>query len=281
MQIKNNLKDLAKKVPGVFWLVGAIRYLKFRSDLRNANSQHGVGKNDFEPPPILRYRVHKALDDESYNKNGEAIASLVAERINSSFSRTKYIKVLDFACGPGRVAIRLKEKLSDILLYGSDIDNEAIDWATKNISHVAEFSINNSLPPTSFKDDFFDLIYSISLFTHLDEDMQFLWLKEMIRIVKPGGILLITVHGALCRSSCTAQELKHLDDSGFVFRIDHHGKIKLDGLPDFYQTTFHTKNYILNHWEQYAKVLEYVEGGVNGHQDLIVMKKSSGLAKDD
>jgi len=44
------------------------------------------------------------------------------------------------------------------------------------------------MPPMSYEDNMFDFVYSISIFTHLPEDMQFAWLQELQRITKPGGI---------------------------------------------------------------------------------------------
>lgn len=183
------------------------------------------------------------------------------------------LAVIDFACGPGRVASRLKLKSPSLNLFGSDIDPEAISWAKSNLDDVATFSLNRADTPSDFEDDAFDVVYSISLFTHLDTRYQDLWLAEIVRILKPGGILITSTHGADCLETCTNAERSELSAKGIVFRIDHVGRFKIDGLPDFYQTTFHTRQYVLRHWASYLSVKSYIERGVNNHQDLIVLRK--------
>src|ERR1043165_8053538 len=51
------------------------------------------------------------------------------------------------------------------------------------------------MSPLPYKDQMFDLIYSLSVFTHLSENHASQWLSEMNRVLKPGGILIITIHG--------------------------------------------------------------------------------------
>ena len=38
-------------------------------------------------------------------------------------------------------------------------------------------------------------MYALSIFTHLDADLQVPWMEELTRVVKPGGVLLATFHG--------------------------------------------------------------------------------------
>ena len=49
-------------------------------------------------------------------------------------------------------------------------------------------------PPLPFDDGFFDLIWAISVWTHLT-DNALSWLAEMHRILKPGGLLIATYMG--------------------------------------------------------------------------------------
>jgi hypothetical protein len=75
--------------------------------------------------------------------------------------------------------------------------------------------------------------------------------------------------------SCTTHELAELQRDGIVYRVDRKGRFKVDGLPDFYQTTFHTVDYVKKHWGRFLSVVDHVEGGLNGHQDIVVMRKSA------
>ena len=273
MQNAIKLRQFVKKIGPLYWLVGYVRYLDFKRRLRVANRAHRRGASPTTVPPMLRYRVHGALDEQSYVEVGSFIASCLAQ-----YSKTQGIvlndsTILDFACGPGRVAVELKKLIPTCHLYGSDIDKEAIAWAQKHLAGLGEFTTNERYPPTQYPTNTFDVIYSISLFTHLDESSQNLWLAELARILKPGGTLLTTIHGDFARASCTPVELKKLNRNGMAFRVDRKGRFKLDGLPDFYQTTFHTRAYVARVWSKFFDVVEHIDGGLGQHQDLVILKR--------
>lgn len=52
---------------------------------------------------------------------------------------------------------------------------------------------NESLDYLHFKDEFFDKIYCISVIEHLSRDVAFKGIKEMVRVLKKGGLLIITM----------------------------------------------------------------------------------------
>lgn len=59
----------------------------------------------------------------------------------------------------------------------------------------AKCSVNDGLAPLRFPDEYFDLIFNQSVFTHFDENYQDAWLIELERVTKPGGVLLLAVSG--------------------------------------------------------------------------------------
>jgi SAM-dependent methyltransferase len=266
------LRQVAKRVAPLYWLVGAVKYAAFRMRLARANRvDPGVPARAL-PPPVLRYRVHRALDSASYLANGRSIAQCLVDTLAAHGVVLQRLVVLDFACGPGRVIGELAAAAKCCEMHGSDIDVEAIEWARKNLAAVARFAINTPAPPTAYASGMFDVIYSVSLFTHLDAPAQHQWLAEMARLLKPGGLLLATTHGRCATGSCTEAEFAALARDGFVYRTDRKGRFKVDGLPDFYQTTFHTVEYVRRHWGRHLEVVEHIEGGLNGHQDIVVLR---------
>jgi SAM-dependent methyltransferase/CBS domain-containing protein len=102
--------------------------------------------------------------------------------------------VLDFGCGCGRVIRHLKE-LPDTRLFGCDYNPDLIAWCRANLP-FAEYATNGLEPGLEYADDSFGLVYALSVFTHLPEEMQLPWMAELYRVVKPGGTLLVTVVGA-------------------------------------------------------------------------------------
>ena len=131
------------------------------------------------------------------------------------------------------------------------------------------FSTIEHNPPVIVENHSFDFIYSISVFTHLNEKMQLEWLKELSRILKPNGFAIVSVHGEFHRQ-IKQSEIEILE--GFKFKVLEKGIFKRDGLPDFYQDAQHTRNYIMKVWSRYFDVVNYIEKGINGHQDAVVLK---------
>jgi SAM-dependent methyltransferase len=268
----SKLRQTAKRIGPLYWLAGLVRYATFKSRLRTANRAYARARGPAIPPPALRHRVHGAFDEASYRHVGGLVASKLIRCLNARGVVLDNLTVLDFGCGPGRVATELKKLAPSCHLVGSDSDPEAIEWAQDHLRDVASFETNDSAPPTRHANGRFDVIYAISLFTHLDEALQDAWLAELARILKPGGLLLATTHGRHSLASCTAGELRELDALGFAHRIDRKGRFKLDGLPDSYQTTFHTPEYIARSWSRFLAVVDLVEAWL-GDQDLIVLRR--------
>lgn len=265
------LRDAAKRIPPLYWLVGALRYLQFRRALAHAE-RHETSDATL-PPPMLRYRVHRALDEASYVEMGRAAASDLAKVIPDLMPGDRPFDALDLGCGPGRVATWFKREFPQCRLVGSDIDAEAVAWAAGHLSRVACFETNAIAPPLRHAPDSFDLVYCVSLFTHLDEALQDRWLAEIARVLKPGGYLVATTHGTSAAATCTPAERLEVERRGIAFRVDRKGRFKLDGLPDFYQTTFHSEAYVKRHWSKFMPLVALRPGGLGRHQDLVVLRK--------
>lgn len=190
-------RQAAKRVVPLYWLVGLLNYAGFRVRTARANRLDPGGGWPPVPPPMLRYRVHRAFDSASYLANGRSIARCLVDALSAPSVALKHMVILDFACGPGRVIGELARATESCTLHGSDIDAQAIAWASGNLSSLARFSVNTAAAPTDYASVMFDAIYSVSLFTHLDTPAQDEWLAEMRRLLKPGGVLLATTHDAL------------------------------------------------------------------------------------
>jgi len=98
-------------------------------------------------------------------------------------------KVLDLGCGNGRWYKVFKEKKVDY--FGVDNSEKLIEIAKENFPD-AKFFVGNALN-LPFPDNFFDKVYSIALLHHIpSEDFRIKVLKEAKRVLRPGGILILT-----------------------------------------------------------------------------------------
>lgn len=219
------------------------------------------------PPDQLRLRVHGAADEATFLSVGGVVASHV-KRILKEEQRSlqTFQHILDFGSGCGRVLRFFEDQRESCQFFATDVDPEAINWCKENLGGLAKFSINGSNPPLCYENDFFDLVLAISVFTHLPEDMEQLWLAELLRVTKPGGILLLSIHGDRSFRHVPANSFEELSLQGFCYA--HCGNTA--GLPEYYQTSFHSEEYIRQHWASYFHIRRVVP---IGHQDVVVCDK--------
>ena len=184
--------------------------------------------------------------------------------------------ILDFGCGCGRAIRALATLTPNSKLYGTDIDEEAIEWLKDNYSKFAEFSVAPNLPPTIYEDQMFDLVFGISVLTHLPEEMQFQWLRELSRITKPGGCVILTTHGEKHYWKLNERIIDIMNKKGFFYYgADESGFNygKSISLPDFYQTAFHSHAYIRREWGKYFDIIDIQALGIDNHQDTVLLQK--------
>ncbi len=114
-----------------------------------------------------------------------------------------------------------------------------------------------------------DIIYGISIFTHLSEQMHYQWYAELYRILKPNGIMLLTSQGNNFRDKLTERELNEYENNQLVVR----GKVK-EGHRTF--SAFHPKGFMLNLFSN-AQVLEHIvsepQKGRGLPQDVWIVRK--------
>lgn len=273
------LKRFLKQYRAIYLIYGWVRYIVFRINVARLTLAESLGRTvEGElplPPPLLRYRVHGALDQKSFLATGSKCASDIKSILKSEGNDLySFGEVLDLACGCGRVLRHFQDHPANCKITGTDIDKEAIAWCRAALPTLASWDINDFVPPTAYPDRKFDFINVTSLFTHLNEKDQFLWLGELKRISRAGGLLLLSVHGRHAQQVLTPQEAVEVAKVGFLYKTGLTGRVKLDGLPDAYQTAFHSREYIDREWTKFFSVVRYVDRGINDHQDAVLLRNN-------
>lgn len=223
------------------------------------------------PPKHLQIRASGAYYPDFFNL-GKIILSEINELLISTHtSIEKCNKILDFGCGCGRMLFPLSKLVDPAKIFGTDIDNEAIKWLSQKANIFGGLNTNTHNPPFNYKEATFDLIYSVSVFTHLPENMQFEWLKELSRITVSGGYVILSIHGNSHAKKLPKEIQSILKEKGFYYPNSNIGTTK--GLPSFYQTSYHTKEYVINKWSKYFDVISYQEDGIGKSHDVVLLKK--------
>lgn len=157
-----------------------------------------------------------------------------AEVIRRLERRCPAPRILDFACGYGRLLNLLIHKVPPERLWASEIQPEAVSFVTNSFG---VHGLHSSERPEDFDPGKrFDLIWVASLFSHLPPGLFQRWLGRLAGLLSPQGIMLFTVHDqALLPAGMQVPE------EGVLF-IEGSENAELS--TDIYGTTFVTAAYV-------------------------------------
>jgi SAM-dependent methyltransferase len=229
------------------------------------------------PDASRRVRVAGTPDPLFFDSFGLSSVEAMRHALQKYFARDydDFEAILDWGCGCGRTA-RFVCDAAPGKLVGLDIDPDNIQWCAENIPQGSFRSIDPT-PPTQFPDGTFDLIYGISVFTHLFEPDQSKWLAELRRISNPGAVVLMSIHGEISflRADGNLRRFLALQTDG----IFDYGRCEdldevLPGQKETasYRSVLHNRRYIYTKWTEYFDIVDVLDGAIGGNQDLVVMR---------
>ena len=218
---------------------------------------------------------------EGFLSAGARIAGVLHAQIAAHFDLDAVSpKVLDFGCGVGRVFLPMHfdHKLD---LTGCDIDPEAVRYLRRVVSPTPVVR-SNFRPPLQFEDGAFDCVYSVSIWTHLTPEDGARWLYEIRRVLKPGGLALITTSGyrALAsrrkRGDAGWQDVEDADlaTKGILFAEYERYRTQpgaYPGVTNSYGLTAHDPDHIRREWHKIMRVKDIHLAVIAAVQDLVVM----------
>ena len=228
------------------------------------------------PPKHLQVRVVGAYTPEFVESGYTSIYPDLSRSLEKAGKKLEdFHRILDFGCGCGRALRALSRLLPNSELFGTDIDEEAINWLQTYYSTLGKFFVAPHTPPMPVDEGMFDLVFGISVLTHLPEDMQFQWLEELRRVTKPGGYVLLTTHGEKHYQMLDQTSVEIMEKKGFFYSDFGFNYGRSISLPDFYQGTFHSPEYIRREWTKYFDVIDFTALGLQNHQDVTLLHRRS------
>lgn len=190
---------------------------------------------------------------------------LLLEAVDQPLLKTT--KVLEFASGHGRFTRHLVKALGAPRVVVSDVVPGAVDFA-RNTFGVEGF-LSASAPEDVRWPGQYELVFVLSLFSHLPRSTWGRWLQALYGAVAPGGLLVFSTHGA----KAAAFDSVVLDDEGFFFAPSSESHA-IDGQE--YGTAFTTEAFVLQRIAETCGRQSLVHSAPVhfwNHQDAYVLRK--------
>ncbi len=182
--------------------------------------------------------------------------------------------ILDWGCGHGRVLRHFMMDGDLNRVAGVDIDSDNVGWA-KNALCSHDIHVGSLMPPTVFEDSSFDGVYGISVMTHLDPDIQSAWLAEIRRILRPGGLAVLTFAGsgsvAFGSRFFSREWLNEWNEQG-VNATAYESFDTIVGKKDYYRNVFMTNDFMTRLWSHQMQV-EAIYENMFGYQHVAILRK--------
>jgi SAM-dependent methyltransferase len=148
------------------------------------------------PPRELAARVYGleySDPDAAYLELGAQTKRQIVELLPDDWS-FEGKRVLDFGSGAGRTLRHFADEAETAEFWGCDIDGPSVEWMQKSLCPPFHAWQTISVPPLALEHGSFDLVYAVSVFTHLTDNST-PWLLELHRTLKPDGLLIATFMG--------------------------------------------------------------------------------------
>jgi SAM-dependent methyltransferase len=184
--------------------------------------------------------------------------------------------VLEIGCGYGRIVRELAKRLPASRISVSDV----IDGGARFTA--AEFGVQK-VPPIEQAGETlngrFDLIYLLSVYTHLRRDMVVANLRGVTAALKPGGVAVITVHGQGSAETAERYDQYWLDKPRVLQALAQDGYYyeRYPYYYDEYGLTWFTRaafEKLVAETAPELTLVAYHPMDVDGHQDVFLYRKT-------
>jgi len=202
------LKKMLKKVfPGISWQNPVVRLgLAILDPLdylfRAARGLQHLPKYSIR---VISNGVNQQFGGASFARYGELLVSILQQ--NTGFSRGA--DILEIGCGCGRTALGLRSLLDDGKYTGMDINRKSLEASKNNPALKAKnfrFDLldvyNFEYNPTGkhvahsytfpYENGQYNVVFLVSVFTHMLHKDVSRYIQEISRILKPGGYCMLT-----------------------------------------------------------------------------------------
>jgi SAM-dependent methyltransferase len=127
-----------------------------------------------------------AVDGSSDESSVVATGARSANQVAAALALKSTDRLLELGCGVARIGVPLAPRVG--FWQGVDISQNMVDVAAKRLIGLNNVAVQALVRPAlPFPDASFDAVYSIAVFIHMDKEDFFIYLREIERVLKPGG----------------------------------------------------------------------------------------------
>lgn len=232
------------------------------------------------PPLELANRVgslEQAADPmEYYDEIGRRTRSEIIDRLPRDWSFAGK-RILDFGCGAGRTLRHFSGETAEADVWGCDMDEPSISWLDSHLCPPFHVFLNDQEPPLNQPSSSFDLIWGISVFTHLTDSWS-RWLVELHRLLRANGLLYLTFMGSGMSEIITGESW---DEDKIGMNVLKYGQSWDLGGP----MVMHSPWWIDEHWGRGFEIISLLPDGFGcepsiGHGSVLMRKRDAPVTSE-
>ena len=239
-------------------------------------------------PPAEKQAVFHGTSGDTAIKSAAPVYRYVLDVCQrNGISQIK--SLLDFGCGWGRFTRLFVRDVEEAGLVGVDPWGEALQMCRQHMPYAA-FVRSQPSPPLAFRSDLYDVVVANSIFSHLSEPNALAWIKEISRVLRPGGLLIATTH-----SKDFLNMVKKFQDGSMECKSDWHLSLKNSNLNIIDAINSHNngefvhistgqmdggygdsivpKQFIHKVWGEFLELVEFIDNPARFPQATFVLKK--------
>jgi SAM-dependent methyltransferase len=213
----------------------------------------------------------------SYRRGAVEFVAILGQSLRESGREWQSVKsCLEIGCGYGRIVRELRDKVPPQAISVCDVIDEGARFT------AAEFGVRRVSVIDAMGRDYdetFDLIYLLSVYTHLPRQIIEDNLARVSALLKPKGVLVFSMHGKQSAEMAEIYEQYWLDKAKLNAELDRTG-LFYQRYPYYYTEyglTWIVADKVKQIVAKAAPNLELVAHNaiaVDGHQDIFVYRRS-------
>jgi ubiquinone/menaquinone biosynthesis C-methylase UbiE len=189
-------------------------------------------------------------------------------------------RVLDLGCAAGRMLRFFPSVPGESEHWGVDINARHIAWCQQHLGEPMLFATTTTAPHLPFEDNYFDLVYCGSVFTHIS-DLADAWFLELRRVLRRGGYAYITIHDKHTIDVLFTKFNDHplfVDFVAYVRRFCERTAVREQDYVSFsigadpYSQVFYDADSLVAKWSRLATVVS-VTPEAHDHQTALLLRK--------